>query len=129
VALVLRWEGSDSPRIVVRRFRARDAAPLAYRALLQALWEARRLGARAIVVATDDADVVAQVAGGGTPPPGALGPYLQIRALLHAFHSGEIRCLGAGRDPDADLAVSAVQGHGRPEACADLPLWSYAAAP
>jgi hypothetical protein len=127
IAAVLRWDGSDSPRIVVRRLRRKDTVPPAYRALLLALWEARRMGARALVVGTDDADVAVQLAGGGSPPPEAIGPYLQIRALLHAFRFAEVRQWTPGWDRDTTTATAAAEHPGKP-VYTDLPLWVRAAA-
>jgi hypothetical protein len=127
IAAVLRWERNDSPHIIVRRLRRNDPVPPAYRALLLALWEARRMGARGVVLGIDDADVMTQLAEGGTPPPEAIGPYLQIRALLHAFRSAEVRHLTPGWDRDAALAADAAEHPGQP-VCADLPLWACAAA-
>jgi len=127
IAVVLRWKGSDVPRIVVRRLRRHDPVPPVYRALLLALWEARRMGARALVLGTDDADVAAQLTGGGSPPPEAIGPYLQIRALLHAFRSVEVRCVTPGGDRDAATAAAVAEHPGQP-VYTDLPLWACAAA-
>lgn len=106
IKVVMRWEGSCAARTVVRRLRRGDAAPAACRAVLLALWEARRLRARALVLCTDDAEAADMIAGTGAPPEGALGPYLQARALRHTFRSVDVR-------------------RGQP-ACADLPLWAAA---
>ncbi len=126
-AVVLRWEGSEVPRIEVRRLRRRDPVPPAYRALLLALWEARRMGARALVLGTDDADVAAQLTGSGSPAPEAIGPYLQVRALLHAFRSIEVRYVTPGWERDAATAAAAAEHPGQP-VYTDLPLWACAAA-
>lgn len=106
IKVVMRWEGDYAARTVVRRLRRGDAAPAACRAVLLALWEARRLRARSLVLCTDDAEAAAMITGAGPPPEGALGPYLQARALRHSFRSVEVR----RQEP----------------ACADLPLWAAA---
>ncbi len=125
VSAVFRWEGDDPPRIVVRRVRRRDTVPPAYRALLLALWDARRSGARALVVSTDDAEVASQIAGDVPPPAGAIGPYLQVRALLHAFRFAEVRCVARERNDEAIAAAAAAIDPRRP-VYADLPLWRAA---
>jgi len=136
VAAVLRWDESEKPRsarrgprTVVRRLRQRDPVPPAYRALLLALWEARRLGARALTLSTDDADVVAQLLGTAPPAPEAVGAYLQVRALLNAFRSVAIDCRTAADDPDTAGATAGAASALDPAAvgCSDLPLWTAAA--
>jgi hypothetical protein len=125
VSAVFRCEGDDAPRIVVRRVRRQDTVPPAYRALLLALWDARRSGARALVVSTDDAEVASQIAGDVPPPAGAIGPYLQVRALLHAFRFAEVRCVARERNYEAIAAAAAAIDPRRP-VYADLPLWRAA---
>ncbi len=127
IAAVLRWDGNESSRIIVRRLRRNDPAPPAYRGLLLALWEARRMGARELILGTDDADVAACLNGTGAPTEEATVPYLQIRALLHAFRSAEVRHLTPGWDRDATTAAEAALHPDRP-ICTDLPLWACAAA-
>lgn len=126
VAAALRWDGDPHSRVVVRRLRRGERTPPAYRAVLLALWEARRMGARAVVVGTDDADAAERLSGSGSPPPEATVAWLQIRALLHAFRSAEVRYLPPGRDPDAARAAAAVAHRGQP-VYTDLPLWAAAA--
>lgn len=128
IAAVLRREGDDSPHVIVRRLRHGDDAPPAYRALLLALWEARRLGARRLILGTDDAEVAAQIRGRAEPPV-ALGPYLQVRALLNAFLSVDLEWLAPAADPDTATAWAAAAGevHPREQRYTDLPLWVAAA--
>jgi hypothetical protein len=125
VAAVARTPEADRPRIVVRRLRRGDRVPAAYRALLVALWDARRSGARLLVVSTDDPDVAAQLAGQTPPAPEAVAPYLQVRALLHAFANAEVRYLAREHNFEAVAAAAAAVSARRP-ACADLPLWKAA---
>jgi len=106
IKVVMHWEGGCAARTVVRRLRHGDTAPAACRAVLLALWEARRARARSLVLCTDDDEAADLITGSGPPPEGALGPYLQARALRHAFRSVEVRRLAS--------------------ACADLPLWAAA---
>lgn len=106
IKVVMLWEGGCVARTVVRRLRRGDAAPAACRAVLLALWEARRLRARALVLCTDDAEAADMITGTGAPPEGALGPYLQARALRHTFRTVDVR----RQEP----------------VCADLPLWAAA---
>jgi hypothetical protein len=125
VAAVVRTPEADRPRIVARRLRRGDGAPPAYRALLVALWDARRAGARRLVVSTDDPDVAAHLAGQAPPPVEAVGAYVQVRALLHAFAFAEVRYLAREHNFEAVAAAAAAVGHRQP-ACADLPLWRAA---
>ncbi len=107
IKVALRWEGGYATRNLVRRLHRGDAAPPAWRAVLLALWEARRMRARSVVLHTDDAQAAALLAGDGPAQEGTLGTYLQARALRHAFRSVEVR-------PTAESG------------CADLPLWAAA---
>ncbi|MDR7522370.1 MAG: hypothetical protein QN168_07905 [Armatimonadota bacterium] len=127
-AAALRWEDGAGRRVVVRRLRGGDPVPPAYRAVLLALGEARRLRARKVVVGVGDADVASQIAGRSAVPVGALGGYLQVRALLHLFRSAEILYLAPACDPDAAAAASRAGAWARPgqSSCADLPLWAAA---
>lgn len=124
-AAVLRWQGAGEPRVVVRRLPRHDKVPPAYRALLLGLWEARRAGASALVISTDDAEVMAQVEGTQPPPPEAVGSYLQVRALLNAFRSAAVRYVAPVRNQEAAFAAAAA-GHARRPVYADLPLWAAA---
>jgi ribonuclease HI len=125
VAAVFRWDEDDDPRIVVRRLRRQDPVPPGYRALLVALWDARRLRARTVEVCIDDADVAAQIAGTTPPPAAAIGPYLQVRALTHAFRSAEVRWVEREQNEEAVAAAAAALDPRQP-IYADLPLWRAA---
>lgn len=125
VAAVFRSEGNDQPRIVVRRLTRTDTVPPAYRALLLALWDAQRIGARRLVVSTDDIEVAAQLDGEAPPAVEAVGPYLQVRALLRSFAFAEIRYIERERNFEAIAAAAAAVEHRQP-VCQDLPLWRAA---
>jgi GNAT superfamily N-acetyltransferase len=127
-AAILRWDDSGERRAIVRRVRGAGGVPLTYRALLFALWQARRVGARALVVDPGDPEVAAQITGAESPPDEVLSLYLQVRALLNAFRAVVItRSFGAG--PDAAAAAAAVDGAIAPcrPVYADLPLWTATA--
>jgi hypothetical protein len=127
-AAVLRWDQSAAPRVIVRRMKNGGGVPGTYRALLFALWEARRVGARSLIVDAGDSDVSAQILGADPPPEGALGLYLQVRALLNAFRSVVIeRSPGAGADAEAAAGAAEAAVGRRRAACADLPLWTATA--
>ncbi len=125
LAAVLRWNGTATPKVVVRRQREADPIGAVYRAMLLGLAEARRAGARALVLYTDDTGVAAQLEGIERPPAGALGPYLQVRALLNAFRSARVRYVETPATQEAVFAASAAF-HSRRPAYADLPLWAAA---
>lgn len=63
---------------------------LAFRAVVYALWNARRLGYRRVAVHCDDPDAVAQIKGHQPVPPDVVAEYLQLRALTHLYKSVEI---------------------------------------
>jgi hypothetical protein len=92
------------------------------------LWVARRKGARVVVVGTDDAEVAGQVNGAASPPPAAIGLYVQVRALRNAFETAEVVARDPAADPDGEAAVfaAAASGTTRHPAYADLPLWAAA---
>jgi hypothetical protein len=124
VAVVLRWPDTGACRVAVETVRP-NGVPLAYRALLAALWAARRVRARRLVIEADDpavAAVSAQVAGGAEVPRGAAIALLQIRALLNAFDEVRLRCVPSGEN-DAVFAASAARV-ARVPAYRDLPLWA-----
>jgi hypothetical protein len=128
LAVVLRWETGGGSQTVVRRRRG-DPVGASYRALLAALWEARRMGARAVVLGTEEAGIPAQLAGTAPPPPaGAMGVYLQVRALLNAFSAARVETLPP-QSPDLVAAECAAATAGAPGrwSYADLPLWAAAA--
>ncbi len=121
----LRWDGEEHGRLVRRRLRHTHGSAT-HRAVLLALWEAHRIGARTVVVRTDDAAVVAQLAGREATPASALPCYLQIRALANAFAEAQIHYADAASDADMYAVASAV-AVGAPRRYADLPLWVAAA--
>jgi hypothetical protein len=63
---------------------------LTFRAVVYALWNARRLGFRRIAVHGDDPDAVAQINGRRPVDPDVVAEYLQMRALIHLYKSVEI---------------------------------------
>ncbi len=96
----------------------------AYRGILYALWNSRRLGARWIVVHGDTPDVIAQINGDQEIPPPLVGPYLEVRALLHAYRGARVEADDAlwGREA-ASLAQTAL-AHDTDDVVEDLPLWA-----
>lgn len=111
----------------VRRAHA-DAATrdlAAFRGIVLAFWTARRLGARAVVVHNDNPAVVKQITGEVEVAPALVGPYLQIRALMHAYRIARVQTddLGGAREALA-AAVRRREPH---EFLDDLPLWERAA--
>jgi hypothetical protein len=101
----------------------------AFRGIVCALWNSRRLGSRRVVVHCCDRDVVAQINGEDDVPEEYVGPYLEVRALLHAYRAARVEpCpqggddalwMGAARDlADAGMDCDV------DETVEDLPLWS-----
>jgi hypothetical protein len=125
--MAFRWQDEEQSWGVSRRLRPGDTVSPAYSALLLALWEARRIGAHAVVLSTHDVDVAAQLAGAEPPAPGMIGPYLQIRALRHAFRSVEIRHLQVDDASEILKAASSRRTRQNRRSWADLPLWACTA--
>jgi hypothetical protein len=63
----------------------RDGPHSALHGIVYALWKARRLGYRRVEVHCDDPAAVAQINGDGEIDAGAVGPYLEARALKHLY--------------------------------------------
>jgi hypothetical protein len=75
---------------------ARGACERALRGIVYALWMARTLGYRRVVVHSDHPEAVAQINGSRRVDPSLIGPYLEARALMHAYRwvrvtVGEVR--------------------------------------
>jgi hypothetical protein len=64
---------------------ARTASERAFRGIVHALWNARARGYRRIVVHSDSPEAVAQINGERPVEPALIGPYLEGRALMHAY--------------------------------------------
>lgn len=96
----------------------------AYRGILYALWNARRLGARWIVVHSDTPDVVAQINGAQEIPPACVGPYLEVRALLHAYRGACVRVDDTLWIREAAALADVALAHDTDELIEDLPLWA-----
>ena len=61
-----------------------------FRAVVYALWNARRLGYRRVAVHCDDPNAVAQLNDRRPVDPDVVAEYLQIRALMHLYRSADI---------------------------------------
>lgn len=122
VAAVLRWDGEEESKTIVRSLEQDDAAPAGYRAVVLGLWEAKRVGAKLLEVAVDAPEVSAHLEGTEEPPVDVIGPYLQARAMLNAFDRVQIRHVL--HSPSMQRAAKAAAMALRPKPrYADLPLW------
>jgi hypothetical protein len=96
-----------------------------FRGILYALWNSRRFGVRHVVVHSDAPAVVQQVNGERDVTDNLVGPYLEVRALLHAYR--EARVLAGesawGREAAA-IAGVALQHNTDDIVEDDLALWS-----
>ena len=105
VGIVFVDDRGDVVRRVGRRLQepqpepARDLA--AFRGILHALWNARRQGCRRVIVHSDHPEVVAQINGVCEVRFGLIGPYLEVRALLHAYRSARVEVDVSGRVEEA----------------------------
>lgn len=118
-------------RRVGRRVPVSTGDLAAFQGILCALWTARRLGARRIVVHSDNAAVVAQINGGQEVSVDLVGPYLEVRALCHAYRSARVEAGQMGLQHDARaMAETAVTFDVTAfdvsdVVVEDLPLWSW----
>lgn len=106
-----------------------DRGLAAFHGIVYALWNSRRLGSRRVVVHCAERDIVAQINGEAEVPEQFVGPYLEVRALLHAYRAARVeRCpLEAGDllwQAEAQALAGAAIGHDIDETVEDLPLWA-----
>lgn len=99
---------------------SREAA--GFRGLLHALWLAKRFGARTVRVGCNVPEVVAMAQGAAPVPEALVGPYLQVRALVHAYKAVELAVV----DDEAAGAAARV-AIGDESHLADLPLFGEVA--
>ncbi len=99
----------------------------AFRGILYALWTSRRLGSRRVVVHSDTPAAVACINGRRDVEPSLVGPYLEVRALLHAYRSARVETDQMGWARDA-LAIAETAREQDPYDVEDLPLWVRATA-
>lgn len=97
----------------------------AFRGILYALWNSRRFGVRHVVVHCDTPGVVEQVNGNREVADNLVGPYLEVRALLHAYRQARVLADRSawGREAAA-IATAALQHNTDDVVEDDLPLWS-----
>ena len=114
---VLRRIGRTAPDTPTR-----DLA--AFRGILYALWNSRRLGSRWVVVFSDNPGVVAQINGDQEVDPSLVGPYLEVRALLHAYRSARVEVQRSHWEREALAAAEAARTGHTDDIIEDLPLWA-----
>jgi Reverse transcriptase-like len=96
----------------------------AFRGILFALWNLRRLGSRWVVIHSDSADVVAQINGERDVEPAFVGPYLEVRALLHAYRGVSLKADETVWGRDAAAIAASSREHDIDDVIDDLPLWA-----
>ena len=106
-----------------------DRGLAAFHGIVYALWNSRRLGSRRVVVHSAEHEVVAQINGESEVPEQYVGPYLEVRALLHAYRSAHVEpCRpGVGEllwQSEAQALADAAVDHDIDETVEDLPLWA-----
>ena len=100
-----------------------DRDQAVFQGVIAALWAARLLGTRAAIVHVDDPRIVAQINGEQRVSWELVGPYLQVRALLHAYRDGRVEADLLGWGPAA-IAVAEAALNPADGAVDDLPLWT-----
>jgi len=103
----------------------------AFRGIVYALWNSRRLGSRRVVIHCSDQDVVAQINGDADVAEEFVGPYLEVRALLHAYRAARVGPSTEGTGDllwqnEAQALADAALDHDVDETVEDLPLWAGA---
>ncbi len=106
-----------------------DRGLAAFHGIVYALWNSRRLGSRRVVVHCAEHEVVAQINGETEVLEQFVGPYLEVRALLHAYRAARVeQCrLGTGEllwQDEAQALADASVSHDIDETVEDLPLWA-----
>ena len=96
----------------------------AFRGIVYALWNSRRLGSRRVVVHSDNPGVVAQINGEEEVPPDLVGPYLEVRALLHAYRSARVEVQRTPWGREARDAAEAAHTGDTDTIIEDMPLWA-----
>jgi hypothetical protein len=101
----------------------------AFRSILFALWNSRRLGPRSVVVHSDSVSAVDQINGVRTVDAALIGPYLEVRALLHAYRGARVKtdCSAWGRE--AAAVAETARDRDTDDTIEDLPLWAGQAVP
>jgi hypothetical protein len=103
----------------------------AFQGIIYALWTARRLGSRRVVVYSDRPAVVGQINGGQDVRADLIGPYLEVRALLNAYRSASVEPSQIGWEQEAlamaetALAFELNAVDVTDVVVEDLPLWSW----
>jgi hypothetical protein len=96
-----------------------------FRGILYALWNSRRFGVRHVVVHCDAPEVVQQVNGEREVPDGLVGPYLEVRALLHAYREARVLTDESAWEREAAAIAAVALQHNTDDIVEDdLPLWS-----
>ncbi len=104
---------------------------VAFQGIIYALWTARRLGSRRVVVHSDHPAVVAQINGDLDVRADLIGPYLEVRALLNAYRSASVEPGQIGWEQEARamaetaLAFDLNAVDVTDIVVEDLPLWSW----
>jgi hypothetical protein len=104
----------------------------AFRGIVYALWNSRRLGSQRVIVHCPHLEIVAQINGEVDVEPEFVGPYLEVRALLHAYRAARVEPSSEGTgellwQDEAQALADAALDHDVDETVADLPLWSAVA--
>ncbi len=125
----------DAHGVVLRRVARRvpvSAEHVAeFRGILHALWMARRLGSQRVVVHCDNPTVVAMINGHREVRLDLVGPYLEVRALLHAYRSARVEAGQMGWEQDAAAMAAAALAFDvsapplTDVIVEDMPLWSW----
>jgi hypothetical protein len=96
-----------------------------FRGILYALWNSRRFGVRYVVVHSDAPAVVQQVNGDRDVSGSLVGPYLEVRALLHAYREARVLADESARGREAATIAAVALQHNTDDVVEDdLPLWS-----
>lgn len=119
--VVFRNASGRTLRQVGRTVEADDPRGVALQAVLRALWAARRYG-RSVRIAVDHPEVANWLARRSEVDPRFLTPFLQIRALMHAYRRVEVGL--ASEEEQRSSRRVALRLAGEPSEPLDPPLWA-----
>ncbi len=91
IGVVIKSARRHTLRKISRTTTTQDCITAAYEAITTALREARKMGARAVVVYTDSEGVINQLGKTARVDAGQLARHLEARSLLNQFHRAEVK--------------------------------------
>jgi ribonuclease HI len=121
IGVIIKSARRHTLRKIARSTPTQDRVTAAYEDIATALREARKMGARAIVVYTDCEGVVNQLRKAARVDESQLARHLEARSLLNQFHRAEVKLAS----PEQSRAAHELAVEAREEGVRDAP-WARA---